>query len=79
VLQRHVSRERVLARSGELEIVIVSPGASREQVEGELRSILRPVLEDGRRISLGLATSRPGVGHRELLLESRTNARPLPG
>jgi GGDEF domain-containing protein len=76
-LRRHVSRERVVARSNDLEIVVVCPGAGCEQVEEELTAVLQPVLADGKRVRLGVAASRSGLCHRELLVESRANTRPL--
>jgi two-component system, cell cycle response regulator len=78
-LRRHLSREQVVARSGDLEITVVSPNSSPEAVERALRAALQPLGKRTARMRLGVAASQTRIDSSRLLARSRSNARPWPG
>jgi two-component system cell cycle response regulator len=79
VLRRHLSQEQVIARSGDLEIAVVSPDSSAQDVEVALQASVRPLSGRTAPMHLGLAASHAGIDASTLLARSRANARPWSG
>jgi GGDEF domain-containing protein len=75
-LRRHLSREQVVARSGDLEITVVSPDGSPEAVDSALRAAVHPLGSQTAHMRLGVASSQTGIDSSSLLAQSRANARP---
>jgi GGDEF domain-containing protein len=79
-IRRCIPRGRVAARSGDLEVVIVSTDVSPEHVREELAECLLVPTESPRaRIYCGVAESSTGVSAQSLIAEGRNNARLLSG
>jgi GGDEF domain-containing protein len=78
-LRRHVSQEQIVARSGDLEITIVSPDSSPEPVEAALRASLRSLSSGTPRMRIGVAASEAGTEPAALLAQARSNAQPWSG
>lgn len=78
-LRRHLPQEQVVARSGNLEIVVVSPDSSAQDVEAALQASLRPIRGQTAPMRLGLAASQAGIDASTLLARSKANARPWSG
>lgn len=79
-IRRCVPRERVTARSGDLEVVIVSPDVSQERVKEELAEwLLIPTDPPRARICCGVAESSAGISAQSLIAKGRSNARLLSG
>jgi PleD family two-component response regulator len=75
-VRRHLSREQVVARSGDLEITVVSPDGSPEAVDSALRAAVHPLGSQTAHMRLGVASSQTGIDSSSLLAQSRANARP---
>ncbi len=78
-LRRHLSQDQVVARSGDLEIVVVSPDCSAQDVEAALQASVRPLSGQTAPMRLGLAASQAGIDASTLLARSKANARPWSG
>jgi two-component system, cell cycle response regulator len=78
-LRRDLSREQVVARSGDLEITVVSPNTSLEAAETALRASVSPLSNRTAPMRLGVAAWQTGIDPSSLLAQSRSNARPWSG